>query len=174
VKFVATKKGLTTDFFHSSLLLLFLDPGSEIRDPEWVKKSGSGIRDKHPGSTTLNKIVYYFIRDSYYLDMVLRCGLHGPRKVGVDTPPIRVQVAATREVLEIEYENLLCQNNQLTSTLTPTTVLIRPEQLVCTFIFFKLFYLFLFEGTFTSFFKDRKSYRSHKTVEIKVFLYFAC
>jgi hypothetical protein len=36
VKFVATKKGLTTNFFPS-LLLLFLDPGSGIRDPEWVK-----------------------------------------------------------------------------------------------------------------------------------------
>jgi hypothetical protein len=28
VTFVATKKGLTTNFFHPSLLLLFLDPGS--------------------------------------------------------------------------------------------------------------------------------------------------
>ncbi len=37
-------------FFHPSLLLLFLDPGSEIRDPEWVKIR---IRDKHPGSATL-------------------------------------------------------------------------------------------------------------------------
>ncbi len=31
-KFVATKKDMTTIFFHTSLLLLFLDPGSEIRD----------------------------------------------------------------------------------------------------------------------------------------------
>jgi hypothetical protein len=31
-------------------LLLFLDPGSEIRDPGWVKIR---IRDKHPGSATL-------------------------------------------------------------------------------------------------------------------------
>ncbi len=30
--------------------------------------------------------------------------------------------------------------------------------------------LFLFEGTFISFFNDKKSKRSHKTVEIKVFL----
>jgi hypothetical protein len=30
--------------------------------------------------------------------------------------------------------------------------------------------LLLFEGTFTSFLKDKKSKRSHKTVEIKVFL----
>jgi hypothetical protein len=30
--------------------------------------------------------------------------------------------------------------------------------------------ILLFEGTFTSFFKDKKSNRSHKTVEIKVFL----
>jgi hypothetical protein len=28
----------------------------------------------------------------------------------------------------------------------------------------------LFEGTFTSFFKDKKSKRSHTTIEIKVFL----
>jgi hypothetical protein len=31
---------------------VFLDPGSEIRDPEWVKIR---IRDKHPGSATLKK-----------------------------------------------------------------------------------------------------------------------
>jgi hypothetical protein len=37
-------------FFHPSLLLLFLDPGSVIRDPGWVKIS---IRDKHPGSAIL-------------------------------------------------------------------------------------------------------------------------
>ncbi len=28
VKFVATKNGMTTDFFHPFLLLLFFDPGS--------------------------------------------------------------------------------------------------------------------------------------------------
>jgi hypothetical protein len=56
VKFVATKKGMTTNFFPPSLLLRFLDPGSDILDPGWVKKSGPGIRDKHPGSATL----YYY------------------------------------------------------------------------------------------------------------------
>ncbi len=47
---MAIKKGMTTNFFHSSLLLLFLDPGSRMgknQDP------GSRIRDKHPGSATL-------------------------------------------------------------------------------------------------------------------------
>ncbi len=34
------------------------------------------------------------------------------------------------------------------------------------------FCLLLFEGTFISFFKDKKSKRSHKTVESKVFLTF--
>ncbi len=34
----------------------------------------------------------------------------------------------------------------------------------------KNFCLLLFEGTFTSFFKDKKSKKSHKTVRIKVFL----
>jgi hypothetical protein len=44
VKFVAAKKGMATNFFHPSLLFLFLDPGSEIRDPGWLK-----IRIRDPG-----------------------------------------------------------------------------------------------------------------------------
>jgi hypothetical protein len=36
--------------------------------------------------------------------------------------------------------------------------------------FFKFFCVLFFEGTFTSFFKDKKSKKGHKTVEIKVFL----
>jgi hypothetical protein len=36
--------------------------------------------------------------------------------------------------------------------------------------FSKFFCFFLFEGTFTSFFKDIRSYRSHRTVGINVFL----
>jgi hypothetical protein len=36
--------------------------------------------------------------------------------------------------------------------------------------FLEFFRLLLFEGTFTSFFKDKKSKRSHKTVGIKVLL----
>jgi hypothetical protein len=45
VKFVATKKGLTKNFFHPSLLLLFLDPGSGMgknQDP------GLGINIPEP------------------------------------------------------------------------------------------------------------------------------
>jgi hypothetical protein len=38
----------------------------------------------------------------------------------------------------------------------------------------KFFCLWLFEGTFTLFFKDKKSERSHKAVEIKVFFYYFC
>ncbi len=36
----------------------------------------------------------------------------------------------------------------------------------------KFFCILLFEGTFASFFKDKKSKRSHKTVESKLFLLF--
>jgi hypothetical protein len=36
----------------------------------------------------------------------------------------------------------------------------------------RYFCLLLFEGKFTSFFKDKKSKRSHETVRIKVFLLF--
>jgi hypothetical protein len=38
------------------------------------------------------------------------------------------------------------------------------------FVLKKVFCFLLFEGTFTSFFKDKKSKRSHKTVGIKVAL----
>jgi hypothetical protein len=38
------------------------------------------------------------------------------------------------------------------------------------FFYKKFFCIFLLEGTFTSFFKDKKSKKSQKTVEIKVFL----
>jgi hypothetical protein len=45
VKFVATKKRMITNFFHPSLLLLFWDLGSGIRDP------GSGMgKNQDPGS----------------------------------------------------------------------------------------------------------------------------
>jgi hypothetical protein len=37
------------------------------------------------------------------------------------------------------------------------------------FVILKFFCLLLFEGTLTSFFEDKKSKRSHKTVGIKVF-----
>ncbi len=40
------------------------------------------------------------------------------------------------------------------------------------FFFTKFLCLFLFESTFTSFNKDNKSERSHKTIEIKIFLHF--
>jgi hypothetical protein len=45
-------------FFHLSLLLLFLDPGFEIRDPGWVKIR---IRDKHPGSATLCSMIWKYL-----------------------------------------------------------------------------------------------------------------
>jgi hypothetical protein len=51
---VATKKGRTTNFFHFSLLLLFLDPGSG-----WTKIR---IRDKHPASAPLSDTVGFFAR----------------------------------------------------------------------------------------------------------------
>jgi hypothetical protein len=38
------------------------------------------------------------------------------------------------------------------------------------FFLLKFSCILLFEGTFTSFFKDKKSKRSHKRVEMKVFL----
>ncbi len=45
------KKMFSPSFFPPFLVLL-LDPGSEIRDPVLIKIR---IRDKHPGSATLNK-----------------------------------------------------------------------------------------------------------------------
>ncbi len=45
MNFAATKKGMTTNFFHPSLLLLFLDPRSEVR----CLGSGMG-KNQDPGS----------------------------------------------------------------------------------------------------------------------------
>jgi hypothetical protein len=47
MKFVTINKGMT-HFVHPSLLLRFMEPGFGMG-----KKSGSGIRDKHPGSAKL-------------------------------------------------------------------------------------------------------------------------
>ncbi len=47
VKFVATNKDKTTNFFpYFSVAVV----GSEIQDPRWIKIR---IRDQHPGSATL-------------------------------------------------------------------------------------------------------------------------
>jgi hypothetical protein len=45
VKFVATKKGMTTNFFSPLSFVAVI--GSEIRDPGWVK-----IRIRDPGQTS--------------------------------------------------------------------------------------------------------------------------
>jgi hypothetical protein len=49
VKFVATKKGMTTNFCSPLSFAAVL--GSGIRDPGWVKIR---IRDQHPGYATLH------------------------------------------------------------------------------------------------------------------------
>jgi hypothetical protein len=59
---VATKKGITTKFFHPPLLFCFW-----IWDSGWVK-SGSGIRDKHPGSATL---YFTYFRHIFLVKIVL-------------------------------------------------------------------------------------------------------
>jgi hypothetical protein len=61
---------LTNFFSPLSFVTVF---GSGIRDPGWVK-SGSGIRDKHPGSATLNLPLL-----NYWREDVSGCvGLPGP------------------------------------------------------------------------------------------------
>ena len=54
--------------------------------------------------------------------------------------------------------------------LDPAIFVIDLQETIKKLIFYKTFCLLPFEGTFTSFFKDEKSKRSHKTVGIKVFL----
>jgi hypothetical protein len=51
---MATKYGMTTNFFSPLSFIAVLDPGPRcgIRDPGWVKIRN---RDKHPGSATLQK-----------------------------------------------------------------------------------------------------------------------
>jgi hypothetical protein len=60
VKYGATTKGMTKNFFHPSLLLRILDLGSEIRDPGWVKNQdpGSGIKIPDPQHWPANILVF--------------------------------------------------------------------------------------------------------------------
>jgi hypothetical protein len=53
VIFLATKKGMTTNFFSPLSCVQVLRSG--VRDPGWVKNQDprSWIWDKHPGSATL-------------------------------------------------------------------------------------------------------------------------
>ncbi len=62
-------------FFHPSLFYLFLDPGSEIRDPGWVKIR---IRDKHPGSATLDKTPKSIASNAQYILDLLPLSHVGP------------------------------------------------------------------------------------------------
>jgi len=58
----------------------------------------------------------------------------------------------------------------LDSDLDPAIFIINLQDAKKTQFKKRFFCILLFEGTFTSFFKDKKSKRSHKTVEVKVFL----
>ncbi len=58
---MATKKGLTTNFFHPSLLLLFLDPGSGMGKNQVL---GSGINIPDPQH--LNLVPLSFLDASPY------------------------------------------------------------------------------------------------------------
>ncbi len=74
---MVTKKGTVMKFFllHPSLLLLFLDPGSKIKDPGRVKIR---IWDKLPGSATL--LVIYGLKQvrSTVSDLLDLCHFDGP------------------------------------------------------------------------------------------------
>jgi hypothetical protein len=70
VKFVAAIKGMATNVFSPlSFDALF---GSGIRNPVWVK---IGIRDRHPGSTTLyfNPILTATLLSKEILSAALQC-----------------------------------------------------------------------------------------------------
>jgi hypothetical protein len=56
VKFVATKKGMKTNFPPLSFAAVFGSGMGKNPDP------GSRIRDKHPGSATLLKTVVVFVK----------------------------------------------------------------------------------------------------------------
>jgi hypothetical protein len=52
---MAPKKSMTTNFFHPAFLLLFLDPGSEIRVPgSEIRDPRSGIWDRKKSGSGIN------------------------------------------------------------------------------------------------------------------------
>jgi hypothetical protein len=57
------KKMVGQKNFTPPLLVLLLDPGSEIRKPRWMIIR---IRDEHPGSATLPSVLLYGIDEILY------------------------------------------------------------------------------------------------------------
>jgi hypothetical protein len=101
---------MKTIFFHPSLLLLFLDPGSGIRDPisgirdpgSVIRDPGSGIRDpgsgmsknQDPGSVEAVEEPALLIGDVAQLKRPLRTGepgarVRGPVRWKLDRPVVR-------------------------------------------------------------------------------------
>jgi hypothetical protein len=87
-----------------------LDPGSEIRDPGWVKrkKSGSRIQDKHPGSATLQKCHWYLQYQSKTEKKTLKILSIVILKDAEEKRRIRILINTSNQVVRIRdlYSNL--------------------------------------------------------------------
>jgi hypothetical protein len=80
------KKAEQQIFVHPSLLLLFSDPGSGMgknQDPGWVKIR---IRDKHPGSATLNLFILLCFPRSYRSGMFIPYPDFYPSRIRITGP----------------------------------------------------------------------------------------
>ncbi len=108
------QKRYDNKFFHPSLLLLFLDPGSKIQDPGWVKSgSGSRIWDKHPGSATLST-AHPFLR-TFNLQRNLFWG------ISIYSTAFSEDLQSVQPLLQ------LCQNPSLTVWISVNQLLLTPH-----------------------------------------------
>ncbi len=114
--------------------------GSEIKVSEWKKRSGSGIKILNQQQCQSKSLSTVQCSGS----MTFWCGS------GSADPCLWLMDPDADPYPSIFVIDLQDANKKL--------------------IFLKFFCIILFEGTFTSFFKDKTSKRSHKTAEIKVFL----
>jgi hypothetical protein len=102
-------------FFHPSLLLLFLDPGSDIRDPGWekIRIRNTASNNRHfrvfPNNSVLTprKLPLHLTQISKYFSFNTLSIVHS--KVGQNQP---IQIHKTGSIVEqIFFIKKLCNNS---------------------------------------------------------------
>ncbi len=154
---MATKNVWQKFFFHPSLFYLFLDPGSEIRDPGWVKiririrntaykRWGNGER---PQRMAMDKCIeWMWLNECVYVIKIWK--IKKTKKWHTASKPLKIIRITCCGSVTFWYGSRVRASDLwirilLFSSLTFKTP---PKK------YFFFFYLLLFEGAFTSFFKD--------------------
>jgi hypothetical protein len=126
---------------------LFAEMRRSLRNEEWTKKSKCGIMEK---ATTI------------WTTLIFQTGWYVPYKTSVAVHDILVWIRGSMPLTNGSGSG--CGSGSCDFRHWPWKCQQKTN------FFLKVFCLVLFEGTFTSFFKDKKSKSSHKAVGINGFL----